>query len=161
MANAKNFALNGLTKPLKQRALGLLNNIADGVKLSSTSAGVKPQKPLFGFVQSAYLQVGTKTSAAGFFIQVGDWIVAEKGLFATLTINTGAGALAVTSNGFDITVTLASGGSTAAVVVAAINAAFNASFCVATLNQGSAGGSNVAALTKTNFINDVRYPALP
>ena len=161
MANANNFAANGLTRPLKQRALGLLNNVADGVKLNSTSAGVKPQKPLIGFVQSAYLQVGTKTSAAGFFIQMGDWIVAEKGLFATLTINAASGSLTVTSNGFDISVTPASGGSTAAAVVTAINAQFNASFCKATLNQGSAGGSNVATLSKTSFINDVRYPALP
>jgi hypothetical protein len=161
MANAKNYAANGMTKPFRERAIGLLPNVADGTKLQNSVSGVKPQKPLLGFVQPAYLQVGKQTSQAGFFIQAGGWLAANKGVNMTLTINTGAGALAVSSNGLDITVTLASGGSTAAAVVTAINAQFAANFVLATLNQGLAGSSNVAALTKTNFAIDSRYPAIP
>ena len=160
MANANNYALNGMTKPFTQRVIGLLNNV-DG-SANNTQTENSNQKPLIGFTLGAYLTVGVaSTPATGFFIQAGDWIPAEKGRNLTLTIASGSGSLAVTSNGFDITVTLASGGSTAAAVVAAINAAFSASFVKATLKQGSAGGSNVATLAKTNFTTDQRYPALP
>lgn len=159
MANANNYAATGRPKPLPQRVIGLLNNVASGIKLGIS--GVAPQKPKLGFQNEAYLQVGLETSAAGFFIQAGDWIPAEKGVNMTLTITTGAGALAVTSNGLDISVVQASGGSHASTVVTAINAQFSANFVKATLNQGSAGGSNVANLTKTSFVASNRFPALP
>ena len=159
-ANANNYALNGSTLPLPQRVVGLLNNVNGSANNTKTENAT--QKPILGQVRGAYLTVGVVTTpATGFFIQAGDWVPAEKGRNLTLTIASGAGALAVTSNGFDITVTLASAGSTAAAVVAAINAQFNKGFVLATLKQGSAGGSNVATLSKTNFTTDARYPALP
>ena len=159
MANANNYAANGMTSPLTSRVLGIKRNAPGGVKLGIT--GTTPVKPLSGFSLPAYLQVGAKASAAGFLIQAGDWVPAENGRNMTLTIATGSGTLTVTSNGFDITVTLASGGSHASTVVTAINAQFNAGFCKATLNQGSAGGTNVSALSKTSFAIDPRYPAVP
>lgn len=156
MANTRSFLTGPI--PTAQRVIGLLNNVRKG---DFNTTGSKPVKPLLGFQNGGYLQVGTKTSAAGFMFQAGRFLPAETGVNMSLTINAGAGALAVSSNGVDVTVTLASGGSTAAAVVAAINAQFVADFCVATLNQGSAGGSNVAALTKTKLVSDNRYPAYP
>lgn len=114
------------------------------------------QKPLLGFVNQAMIQAGT--GAAGLVVTAGQQIPGPVGRNLTLTIATGAGALAVSSNGLDITVTLASGGSHASAVVAAINAQFSSLFASAALLPGSAGGTNVAALSKTNFKATQRAP---
>ena len=160
-ANANNYALSGSTKPLPQRVIGLINNVAGGHNNTQTANATTGSKPLLGQVNGAYLTVPGTTKAAQFFIQAGGWVPAEKGRNMTLTIATGSGSLTVSSNGLDITVTLASGGSHASTIVTAINAQFSADFVKATLMQGSAGGTNVAALAKTNFTTDARYPALP
>lgn len=136
--------------------MGLTAGVRQG---NGYSVGVKPVVPLLGFLNLGYIQVGTNTSASGFLLQAGAWTEDLAGPAMTLTITTGAGALAVTSNGLDISVVQASGGSTAAAVVAAINAQFSNNFCFATLNQGSAGGSNVANLAKTHFVANNRYNA--
>ena len=47
MANANNYAATGRPKPLPQRVIGLLNNVASGIKLGIS--GVAPQKPKLGF----------------------------------------------------------------------------------------------------------------
>jgi hypothetical protein len=156
MANTRSFLTGPIPTP--QRLLGLGVDVRQG---NNPTVGIKPVKPLLGFTNQGYLQVGTKTSASGFLLNAGDAVPSEKSRFMTLTITTGAGALAVTSNGFDISVVQAAGGSTAAAVVAAINAQFSSKFAFATLNQGSAGGSNVANLAKTNLKADNRFSAFP
>jgi hypothetical protein len=154
--NTRSFLTGPIPTP--QRVIGLTNNAPGGVNYLGDAT---PVKPLLGFQNLASLQVGSEKSAAGFFIQAGGWIPAEKGNNMSLTIATGSGSLGVVSNGLDITVTLASGGSHASAVVAAINAQLPSSFVLASLNQGSAGGTNVAALAKTYFVASNRFPALP
>ena len=112
---------------------------------------------LLGHCNPAYLKVGT-SGANGFILTAGSWIPGKAGANLTLTITTGAGALAVTSNGLDISVVMASGASHAATIITAINAQFSSSFVKAAALWGGAGGSNVSNLAKTNFVSDNRTP---
>jgi hypothetical protein len=146
MSNAPNFANNNNNNGYKypHRNVSLLDQYSDTT-------------PLIGHANPAQLIVGM--GAAGFTIEAGSNVPGTLGKNMTLTISTGAGALAVTSNALDITVTLASGGSHASAVVTAINAAFPSTFASAVLTGlNGAGGTNVATLAKTNFTNLIYQP---
>ena len=77
----------------------------------------------------------------------------------TITIESGVGALACAVASHDITVTLASGGSTAAEVLAKILATSGATALIdANLAFGSTGAGTMATLTKTNLdVDGFRY----
>jgi hypothetical protein len=114
------------------------------------------QDPILGFVNQAQITAGT--GAAAIILTAGQQIPGAAGKNMTLTINAASGSLTVSSNALDISITPASGGSHAAAVVAAINAQFPSLFVVASLPPGSAGGTNVATLAKTNFTATQRAP---
>ena len=104
-----------------------------------------------GHVQQLQYQ-SQGAAAAQFVLTAGFDLQGAVGVNLTCTVAAASGSLTVTSNGLDITIQPASGGSTAAAVVAAVNAAFSPNFVTAALPGGSAGGSNItASVAKTSF----------
>lgn len=155
MAYASNPLSAIFSRVLPRRELGIEAPGQDAyTPAAGLNAGWKKVERALGFVAQAVLKAGT--GAAAIVVTAGPFMGPLSGRNMTLTIAAGSGALAVTSNGLDITVTLATGGSTAAAVVAAINSQFPAGFVSAALPPGSAGGSNMAALSKTYFTADQR-----
>lgn len=124
-----------------------------GARQTSINGVANGRTPkLLGFTDQASIKLGTGTSALT--LQAGAWLPGPAGGEMTITVTTGAGSLAVTSNGLDVSVVQASGGSTAQAVATAINAQFSPSFLSAT-----AGGTGALAnQSKTNLVADQRRP---
>jgi NADPH:quinone reductase-like Zn-dependent oxidoreductase len=126
-----------------------------GINKIATGTTNKINREL-GFTNQASLICGT--GAAGIVVTAGADVRGLAGGNMTVTITTGGGALAVTSNGLDIAIVQASGASHAAAVVTAFNAAIPAAFATAALIAGSAGGTNMANLSKTYLTSNQRIP---
>ena len=126
-----------------------------GINQVSTNLPTNKIPAYLGYTNQAQIIVGT-TGANGFILTAGADVRGLAGANMTLTIATGSGSLSAASNGLDITVTLATAGSHAAAIVAAINAQFPAAFCVAALYPGGAGGSNTSAISKTYLVSNQR-----
>lgn len=118
------------------------------------------KNPLNQASQAAVVVPSRAVANSGFQIQAGQDIPGPVGKSLSLTIVVGSGTLSVASNGMDITVTEASGGSTATAIIAAINAQFSSLFCVASKIPGSSGAGKPAALAQTFFVVPY-FPAPP
>ena len=118
--------------------------------ISSIANGRVPR--LLGYVGQGTLKLGTGTSSLT--LLAGFWLPGGVGSELTITVTTGAGALAVSSNGLDVSVVQASGGSTAAAVATAINAQFSPNF----LSAIPGGTGALANYTKRNLSADQRTP---
>jgi len=129
------------------------------VKASSVPANSLYKEPLLGFVNQASITRGSGTSQ--FTLIAGKDVPGLPGLNLTLTLTAGA-SLVVSQIGFDISIQFVSGTTTAAALVAAVNAFFTgtaAQFVQAFLTAGNSGaGTTIAALPKTNFTANQRIP---
>jgi hypothetical protein len=156
MAYAGNPLQAIFSRIFPSRSLGLEAPGQDAyVAPTNLNASWKKVERAIGHASQAVLEAGT--GAAAIVLTAGAWIDPLAGRNMTLTIASPSGSLTVKSNGLDITVTPASGGSTASAVVAAINAQLPSGFVVASLPPGSAGGTNVSTLSKTYFTADQRH----
>lgn len=133
-------------------------------KLGISAGGATPViQELFGFTNPArYVSVGTGAAGTQFILTAGPLIAGDYGTNLSCTVTANSGSLTVTQVGLDITIQPAAAGSTAAAVVAAVNAFFTGTanqFLSAALPTGSAGGSNVTpSQAKRYFISDNRTP---
>lgn len=135
-------------------------SVANMFRLGISGTPAATQKPLGHVNRARYVSVGA--AAAQFIVTAGADLPDALGENLTLTVAAASGSLTVSQVGLDITVQPAAGGSTAAAVVAAINAFFTgtaAQFVSAALPPGSAGGTNItASQAKRNFVADQRTP---
>jgi hypothetical protein len=127
-------------------------------------------KPLLGDYNQAELIVKSAGGAGLLIFTAGYQVPGDVGRNLTLTIASGAGALAVSTNGFDITVTLASGGSTIAAVLAAVQTQLPAPspltgptnpgypFVAVAYFPGATTTTACPTLSKTNFTANQRVP---
>ena len=114
---------------------------------------------ILGFTnQALYVSAGA-TAATQFIVTAGPDFPGILGENLSITVSAASSTLLVSQVGEDITIRPASGGSTAAAVIAAFNAAIPANMAVAALINGSAGGSNISASqAKRFFVSDQRTP---
>ena len=143
----------------RQYPIRVLGGQYFGVSWKLASASQSSNKNLLlGFVnQAQYISVGV--TAAKFIVTAGADFPGIMGENLSIAVSAASSTLLVSLVGTAITIRPASGGSTAAAVVTAFNAAIPAGFAVAALVAGSAGGTNItASQTARFFVADYRTP---
>lgn len=141
-----------------KRVFGLKSPTAPAYLSTNITPGMGWQdQAILGDNSQAFLEWGTGTANAALIVTAGQFLPGAPGREMTLTVTTGSGALAVTSNGLDIAVVMASGGSTASAIITALNAQFPTGFAQAALAPGSSGAGKPGNLSKTYF----KTPAFP